>query len=92
MREVEPERRRAPVPRAATRSSGSPSSAAASSATTARPQDIEWAIDRRLDELFLLQARPETVWSAEAEAVAGRGEPARGDRRDVHRRPGEAAR
>lgn len=27
------------------------------------PQDIEWAIDRRLDELFLLQSRPETVWS-----------------------------
>jgi pyruvate, water dikinase len=29
----------------------------------ARPQDIEWAIDRHLDELFLLQSRPETVWS-----------------------------
>jgi pyruvate,water dikinase len=27
-----------------------------------RPQDLEWAIDRR-DELFLLQARPETVWT-----------------------------
>jgi len=29
----------------------------------ARPQDIEWAIDRHLHELFLLQSRPETVWS-----------------------------
>lgn len=28
-----------------------------------RPQDLEWAIDRRLGELFLLQSRPETVWS-----------------------------
>ena len=28
-----------------------------------RPQDLEWAIDRRLGEIFLLQARPETVWT-----------------------------
>lgn len=31
-----------------------------------RAQDIEWAIDRRLplpDAIFLLQSRPETVWS-----------------------------
>lgn len=28
-----------------------------------RPQDLEWAIDRSLDEIFLLQARPETVWA-----------------------------
>jgi pyruvate, water dikinase len=28
-----------------------------------RPQDIEWAIDRR-GEVFLLQSRPETVWSS----------------------------
>ena len=28
-----------------------------------RPQDLEWAIDRRLGEVFLLQSRPETVWS-----------------------------
>jgi pyruvate,water dikinase len=28
-----------------------------------RPQDLEWAIDRKLGELFLLQARPETVWT-----------------------------
>jgi pyruvate,water dikinase len=38
-----------------------------------RPQDIEWAIDRQLDELFLLQSRPETVWSRKprAQPVAG---------------------
>jgi pyruvate,water dikinase len=28
--------------------------------------DVEWAIDRRRDELFLLQSRPETVWSQRA--------------------------
>jgi pyruvate,water dikinase len=28
-----------------------------------RPQDIEWAIDRR-GEILLLQSRPETVWSS----------------------------
>jgi pyruvate,water dikinase len=28
-----------------------------------RPQDIEWAIDRK-GRIFLLQSRPETVWSA----------------------------
>jgi len=28
-----------------------------------RPQDIEWAIDRA-GQIFLLQSRPETVWSA----------------------------
>jgi pyruvate,water dikinase len=28
-----------------------------------RPQDVEWAIDRALGELFILQARPETVWA-----------------------------
>jgi pyruvate,water dikinase len=27
------------------------------------PQDVEWAIDRHLGELFILQTRPETVWS-----------------------------
>jgi pyruvate,water dikinase len=38
-----------------------------------RPQDLEWAIDRSLDELFLLQSRPETVWSnrPRAEPVTG---------------------
>jgi pyruvate,water dikinase len=38
-----------------------------------RPQDVEWAIDRSLDELFLLQSRPETVWSnrPRAEPVTG---------------------
>jgi pyruvate,water dikinase len=28
-----------------------------------RPMDIEWALDGQLDELFILQARPETVQS-----------------------------
>ncbi|HVS84263.1 MAG TPA: PEP/pyruvate-binding domain-containing protein [Gaiellaceae bacterium] len=37
-----------------------------------RPQDLEWAIDRDRDEIFLLQARPETVWAAKR-AVAGAG-------------------
>lgn len=32
-----------------------------------RPQDIEWAIDRS-GEIFLLQSRPETVWSAKDQA------------------------
>ena len=38
-----------------------------------RPQDLEWAIDRSRDELFLLQSRPETVWSNKprAEPVTG---------------------
>jgi pyruvate,water dikinase len=35
------------------------------------PQDIEWAIDRASGEVFLLQSRPETVWSSkEATPVA----------------------
>ena len=35
-----------------------------------RPQDIEWAIDRE-GRIFLLQSRPETVWSSkEAAPVA----------------------
>jgi pyruvate,water dikinase len=38
-----------------------------------RPQDVEWAIDRGLGELFVLQSRPETVWSNKPrpQAVAG---------------------
>jgi len=36
-----------------------------------RPQDIEWAIERETDRIYLLQSRPETVWSAkEAAPVA----------------------
>ena len=29
-----------------------------------RPQDIEWAVENGTDRIFLLQSRPETVWSA----------------------------
>jgi pyruvate,water dikinase len=38
-----------------------------------KPQDVEWAIDRHLGELFILQSRPETVWSNKPRphAVAG---------------------
>lgn len=32
-----------------------------------RPMDIEWAADERTNKLFILQARPETVW-AQAQA------------------------
>lgn len=34
------------------------------------PQDLEWAIDRALGEIFLLQARPETVWSQKRKSIA----------------------
>ena len=37
-----------------------------------KPMDIEWALDERTNKLFILQARPETVWAlkgAEAEKV-----------------------
>ncbi|SRR5579875_481703 len=37
-----------------------------------RPQDIEWAIDRRTGDILLLQSRPETVWSAKEIAPAAR--------------------
>jgi pyruvate,water dikinase len=38
-----------------------------------RPMDIEWAVDKDVpsgSNIFILQARPETVWSAKAEAKA----------------------
>lgn len=35
-----------------------------------RPMDIEWAVDERTDKLFILQARPETVWSRAGETQA----------------------
>jgi pyruvate,water dikinase len=41
-----------------------------------RPMDIEWSIDRDLDfpdSLFIVQARPETVWSQrEKKSVLGK--------------------
>jgi pyruvate,water dikinase len=37
-----------------------------------RPQDIEWAVDRQTNEIFLLQSRPETVWSAKESAPVAR--------------------
>lgn len=36
------------------------------------PQDLEWALDSS-GELCLLQARPETVWAAKADAAASAG-------------------
>ncbi len=38
-----------------------------------RPQDIEWAIDRS-GKIFLLQSRPETVWSAKEHAPVAKPE------------------
>jgi len=38
-----------------------------------RPMDIEWAVDKDVpsgSNIFILQARPETVWSAKAKAEA----------------------
>ncbi len=37
-----------------------------------RPQDIEWAVERRTNAIFLLQSRPETVWSAKESAPVAR--------------------
>jgi phosphoenolpyruvate synthase/pyruvate phosphate dikinase len=37
-----------------------------------RPQDIEWAVDRRTGEILLLQSRPETVWSTKETRPAAR--------------------
>ena len=34
-------------------------------------QDIEWAVDRARGEIFLLQSRPETVWSAQDATPVG---------------------
>ena len=32
-----------------------------------KPMDIEWALDERTNKLFILQARPETVWAIKKE-------------------------
>jgi len=32
-----------------------------------KPMDIEWALDERTNKLFILQARPETVWALKKE-------------------------
>jgi len=40
-----------------------------------RPQDIEWAIDQN-GKIFLLQSRPETVWSAKNKDAAPVARPA----------------
>jgi pyruvate, water dikinase len=37
-----------------------------------RPQDIEWAIECGSNAIFLLQSRPETVWSAKESAPLAR--------------------
>jgi pyruvate,water dikinase len=42
-----------------------------------KPQDIEWAIDKDIsypDNIFIVQSRPETVFSAKAEQPLARGE------------------
>ena len=39
-----------------------------------RPMDIEWAVDKDLPSggnIFILQARPETVWSTRGQAAVG---------------------
>ncbi len=38
-----------------------------------RAQDIEWAVDRHSGEIYVLQSRPETVWSNRDAAPAARG-------------------
>ena len=41
-----------------------------------RPMDIEWAIDKDLPaggNIFILQARPETVWSARSRSAQSHG-------------------
>jgi pyruvate,water dikinase len=37
-----------------------------------RAQDIEWAVDRHSGEIYVLQSRPETVWSNREAAPAAR--------------------
>jgi pyruvate,water dikinase len=37
-----------------------------------RPQDIEWAVELRTNAIFLLQSRPETVWSTKESTPVAR--------------------
>ena len=42
-----------------------------------KPQDIEWAIDKDIpypNDIFIVQSRPETVWSAKVEQAPAKGE------------------
>lgn len=39
-----------------------------------RPQDIEWAVENGTDRIYLLQSRPETVWSAREGAPVAKPE------------------
>jgi pyruvate,water dikinase len=34
-----------------------------------RPMDIEWALDTDTNKLYIVQARPETIWAAKGEAA-----------------------
>ena len=68
-REVEEERRGAPLPHAR-RDRRLADLGRSVERHYGGPQDLEWAIDRGLDEVFLLQARPETVWSQKRKTVA----------------------
>ncbi len=36
------------------------------------PQDIEWALDRKTKELYILQSRPETVWAEKQIKIKGK--------------------
>lgn len=39
-----------------------------------KPMDVEWALDERDNNLYIVQARPETVWSQKAVEAAPAGE------------------
>ena len=72
-RDVPEELRVAALPDVTRRSAGWPSIGRRIEAHYGKPQDVEWAIDREGGALFILQSRPETVWSNKPrpQAVAG---------------------